>query len=153
MQENNNELMHFGIPGMKWGVRRSRTTNSIIATKKSVVEKAEKKMNSAYKKGSKEDYIKAKKLYNQANKEYKRETKKINELYESNVGERILFGTKAQKKVNNYLNKGYSLKDAKTKAYTNAGAKRVATALVAIGTKIILDEVKKAKERQAKGNI
>ena len=45
-----NELMHYGVPGMKWGVRRDRNNGSTLTSmgRKRISEKAGLYMNPGY---------------------------------------------------------------------------------------------------------
>lgn len=40
---NNNELMHYGVLGMKWGVRRNRSSGSLSPLKKRIISNKYKK--------------------------------------------------------------------------------------------------------------
>ena len=42
---NENELMHYGVKGMKWGVRRQIKRNSRTAARLHTLEKANDKKN------------------------------------------------------------------------------------------------------------
>lgn len=160
-----NELYHYGVPGMKWGTRRSRgayqtaKTNfkvkksaeidnfnaydkrgsSLALTKSSKIAKtnAFNRFNKSVKETDKArvGYKKAKQNYKADKKAYKEKVNKDNESYtkKQRTLDRTLFNKATEKRVNQYLNTGSSLKSARTKSYAEAGANTAAILLGAYG--------------------
>lgn len=100
MSQNNEELKHFGVPGMKWGVRRARK----LAAKENV------KGRSSYSTGKNYD-----KVYDELQKIRKRNNKKYNDEYVKLATEAAAYnnGTRDSKerdrliKKNNEINNRY----------------------------------------------
>lgn len=80
-------------------------------------------------------YRSAKKDLREARKEYKSENKKTNEGYvgNQNFADKFIFNKATRDTINSYMNKGDSLKSARTKAYARAGANTVAILAAAYG--------------------
>lgn len=205
MEYYNNELYHFGVKGMKWGVRRKRVTTGGVAgtkhpnvgittggvaggrrrkkevpttntnkyaAKKSAYDNArtryenarldKKTKNAAYDvafkdaskisfnkarneaRGNKfvetakaagkadQEYKQAKKEFKQAKKEFKKERNKTNENYldKNTFWDKQL---NAEHRINSYMNKGDTLKSARTKAYVEAGTNTAIAILAMYG--------------------
>lgn len=112
---DNNELRHYGVPGMKWGHRKTTTTAEINKKRKAFLA-AEK----AYKQSGSPEL---KKSYKQAKKSYKSETKLQNLDYtrEQRRADNLLWGWRTDRLINRYLNRGATLKEARTEVYTTKG--------------------------------
>ncbi|MCF8018186.1 MAG: hypothetical protein K9L62_02185 [Vallitaleaceae bacterium] len=78
-----NQLQHFGVKGMKWGVRRSNITGN-TAGRRSPAEKAEKKQAKAERKS------KIKSTYKTLNKK-------------ASLGEKLTFNNATRKKAAKYI--------------------------------------------------
>ena len=78
-------------------------------------------------------YKQAKQAYKNAKKDYKAENNKTNIGYRKNFADKFVFNKATQKRINSYMNKGDTLKSARTKAYTEAGANTVGLILGVVG--------------------
>ena len=87
-------------------------------------------------------YKEAKRAYKDAKKEYKQEKNKTNEGYvgKQNFAEKYIFNRATQQRINSYLNKGDSLKSARTKTYVEAGINTTAIALGIIGAEKLISK-------------
>ena len=143
-----NELMHYGVPGMKWGVRKDRryTDKEISEYRKRKIAEAPTKSESPrgankgwYKnapksvlirqmqreesEASKNEYKKAKKQYNAAKKErknaIKETTKSLNKS--ASFGEKITYNNATRRKAAKYIvDNNMSIEQAKAKAEGDA---------------------------------
>lgn len=91
MQEDYNEedyLVHYGVLGMKWGVRKSRSNSSSGSKRKKLTKKVTSKVSKIYSNSKKKR--KAKKLEKAREKKFKKEKKKrISQLTDAELNKRI----------------------------------------------------------------
>ncbi len=160
-----NELYHYGVPGMRWGTRRSRESYKTAKLNYKVKRAhASDDFDTFYKRASNipigkaakiartnaaKRYDKsfdaaqtakgklktARKAYKADKKTYKEKVNKPNDKYTDKQRrlDRALFNSGTEKRVNQYLNTGTTLKTARTKAYTEAGANTAAALMVMYG--------------------
>ena len=150
MDSNRNSIYHFGVPGMKWG-HRKYTTSEQIAKKRKRYDDALEEYEYASRKDA--NYKQIKRNYKIAKKQYNKELKKTNESYSEgqNTIDKLVGGKKTSARVNNYLNKGESLKSARTKAYIDTGAEKIQKYLTARKRARVVGAIAKGYNERIKG--
>lgn len=86
-------------------------------------------------------YKQARQEYKLAKKDYKNENRKVNKNLTQNFADKFIFNNATTKQINNYLNKGETLKSAKTKTYIQAGVNTAAAILAIVGTAKLGDKL------------
>ena len=108
---HNGELYHYGVKGMKWGVRQKQT-QSVKTTNAQKVKERQQEMR------------RLQNEYKLAKRAYKMERNKLNEQYEKSQPsvEKIASMYGIPQRINRYMNDGDSIASARIKTYAQVGA-------------------------------
>lgn len=148
------ELYHYGVKGMKWGVRRSQKTDNILAAKKQAYKQAKKdynkSFNNAYKKaGGAYSFSKKKRRENDerwkdaANKAEILQTKK-QEYKQAKTGHKSTSKEIQSEQRKNAMSVEYKRKKAETKKLRNAARGAMVAGLLMRGTGRYMYDLNKA---------
>lgn len=149
------ELYHYGVKGMKWGVRRGRNKDGLQAAEKAYKEKLSntsrignshyqrvKKAETAGRKAYRET-IRSEKKANSVNKDYSAKQRKR---------DRAFYGERGEKRINKRLNEGHGLQgarhyEAERKAHNEKrqkavkrGAKKATKLMTKMGSLYLTDQ-------------
>lgn len=127
---NELELYHYGIKGMKWGVRRYQNSDGSYthAGRKRRAATTVETTNSQIVRQKRQEMKKLRQEYKQAKRAYSTERDKLNESYVGNQLTIEKLGRKwgVPQSINRYMNEGDSIISARVKTYAKIGSTIVA---------------------------